>query len=133
MSEYQYEENVDEEGIRTILSLGEDYSGLKDDDTLLAEDEFKLRKSEMDDDYSLKCMDDYLLCDEDYSQCIRGEDDLSSSPEDVKDDINDEDLNDSGINLVSIFKTSLYIFIFQDKKCRLMRNLSLSMFLTYPV
>ena len=92
MSEYQYEENVDEEGIRTILSLGEDYSGLKDDYTLLAEDEFKLQKSEMDD---------YLLCDEDYSQCMKREDDLSSSPEDVKDDINDEDLNDSGINLVS--------------------------------
>ena len=101
MSEYQYEENVDEEGIRTILSLGEDYSGLKDDYTLLAEDEFKLQKSEMDEDYSLKCMDDYLLCDEDYSQCMKREDDLSSSPEDVKDDINDEDLNDSGINLVS--------------------------------
>ena len=103
LSEYQYEENVDEEGIRTILSLGEDYSGLKDDDILLAEDEFKLRKSEMDDDYSLKCMDDYLLCDEDYSQCMRREDDLPSSPEDVKDDINDEDLNDSGINLASFF------------------------------
>ena len=27
----------------------------------------------------------------------------------------------------NIFKTSLYIFIFQDEKCRLMRNLSLSM------
>jgi len=26
-----------------------------------------------------------------------------------------------------IFKTSLYIYIFQDEKCRLMRNLSLSM------
>ena len=25
------------------------------------------------------------------------------------------------------FKTSLYIYIFQDEKCRLMRNLSLSM------
>jgi hypothetical protein len=27
----------------------------------------------------------------------------------------------------NIFKTSLYIYIFQDEKCRLMRNLSLSM------
>ena len=27
------------------------------------------------------------------------------------------------------FKTSLYIYIFQDEKCRLMRNLSLSMLL----
>ena len=26
----------------------------------------------------------------------------------------------------NIFKTSLYIYIFQDEKCRLMRNLSLS-------
>jgi len=26
-----------------------------------------------------------------------------------------------------IFETSLYIYIFQDEKCRLMRNLSLSM------
>ena len=33
------------------------------------------------------------------------------------------------VNLYSrnIFKTSLYIYIFQDEKCRLMRNLSLSM------
>ena len=30
----------------------------------------------------------------------------------------------------NIFKTSLYIYIFQDEKCRLMRNLSLSMFIT---
>ena len=30
----------------------------------------------------------------------------------------------------NIFKTSLYIYIFQDEKCRLMRNLSLSMRLT---
>ena len=30
----------------------------------------------------------------------------------------------------NIFKTSLYIYIFQDEKCRLMRNLSLSMPLT---
>ena len=29
----------------------------------------------------------------------------------------------------NIFKTSLYIYIFQDEKCRLMRNLSLSMVL----
>ena len=29
--------------------------------------------------------------------------------------------------LLGIFKTSLYIYIFQDEKCRLMRNLSLSM------
>ena len=29
-----------------------------------------------------------------------------------------------------IFKTSLYIYIFQDEKCRLMHNLSLSMFIT---
>ena len=29
----------------------------------------------------------------------------------------------------NIFKTSLYIYIFQDEKCRLMRNLSLSMIL----
>ena len=28
----------------------------------------------------------------------------------------------------NIFKTSLYIYIFQDEKCRLMRNLSLSLF-----
>ena len=28
----------------------------------------------------------------------------------------------------NIFKTSLYIYIFQDEKCRHMRNLSLSMF-----
>ena len=27
----------------------------------------------------------------------------------------------------NIFKTSVYIYIFQDEKCRLMRNLSLSM------
>ena len=27
----------------------------------------------------------------------------------------------------NIFKTSLYFFIFQDEKCRLMRNISLSM------
>ena len=27
----------------------------------------------------------------------------------------------------NIFNTSLYIYIFQDEKCRLMRNLSLSM------
>ena len=27
----------------------------------------------------------------------------------------------------NIFKRSLYIYIFQDEKCRLMRNLSLSM------
>jgi len=27
----------------------------------------------------------------------------------------------------NIFKTSLYIYIFQDEKCRLLRNLSLSM------
>ena len=27
----------------------------------------------------------------------------------------------------NIFETSLYIYIFQDEKCRLMRNLSLSM------
>jgi len=27
----------------------------------------------------------------------------------------------------NIFKTSLYIYIFHDEKCRLMRNLSLSM------
>ena len=27
----------------------------------------------------------------------------------------------------NIFKTSLYIYIFQDEKCRRMRNLSLSM------
>ena len=26
-----------------------------------------------------------------------------------------------------MFKTSLYIYIFQDEKCRLMRNLSVSM------
>ena len=31
----------------------------------------------------------------------------------------------------NIFKTSLYIYIFHDEKCRLMRNLSLSMFGTY--
>ena len=33
------------------------------------------------------------------------------------------------VNLYSrnIFKTSLYIYIFQDEKCRLMRNLSVSM------
>ena len=33
------------------------------------------------------------------------------------------------INLYNrnIFKTSLYIYIFQDEKCRLMHNLSLSM------
>jgi len=31
----------------------------------------------------------------------------------------------SGYNR-NIFKTSLYIYIFQDEKCRLMRNLSLS-------
>ena len=31
----------------------------------------------------------------------------------------------------NIFKTSLYIYIFQDEKCRLMRNLSLSMVLTF--
>ena len=32
----------------------------------------------------------------------------------------------------NIFKTSLYIYIFQDEKCRLMHNLSLSMvFLEY--
>ena len=30
----------------------------------------------------------------------------------------------------NIFKTSLYIYIFQDEKCRLMRKLSLSMDLT---
>ena len=30
----------------------------------------------------------------------------------------------------NIFKTSLYIYIFQDEKCRLMRNLSLSMVYT---
>ena len=30
------------------------------------------------------------------------------------------------VNLYNIFKTSLYIYIFQDEKCRLMRNLSLS-------
>ena len=30
----------------------------------------------------------------------------------------------------NIFKTSLYIYIFQDEKCRLMRNLSLSMHIT---
>ena len=30
----------------------------------------------------------------------------------------------------NIFKTSLYIYIFQDEKCRLMRNLSLSMVLS---
>ena len=30
----------------------------------------------------------------------------------------------------NIFKTSLYIYIFQDEKCRLMRNLSLSMDMT---
>ena len=30
----------------------------------------------------------------------------------------------------NIFKTSLYIYIFKDEKCRLMRNLSLSMGLT---
>ena len=28
---------------------------------------------------------------------------------------------------MNIFKTSLYIYIFQDEKCRLMRNLSLTM------
>ena len=33
----------------------------------------------------------------------------------------------------NIFKTSLYIHIFQDEKCRLMRNLSLSMNLTYSL
>ena len=31
----------------------------------------------------------------------------------------------------NIFKTSLYIYIFQDEKCRLMRNLSLSMSITH--
>ena len=30
----------------------------------------------------------------------------------------------------NIFKTSLYFYIFQDEKCRLMRNLSLSMGIT---
>ena len=30
----------------------------------------------------------------------------------------------------NIFKTSLYFYIFQDEKCRLMRNLSLSMLIT---
>ena len=30
----------------------------------------------------------------------------------------------------NIFKTSLYIYFFQDEKCRLMRNLSLSMVFT---
>ena len=30
----------------------------------------------------------------------------------------------------NIFKTSLYIYIFQDEECRLMRNLSLSMVTT---
>ena len=32
----------------------------------------------------------------------------------------------------NILKTSLYIYIFQDKKCRLMRNLSLSMVKIIP-
>ena len=31
----------------------------------------------------------------------------------------------------NIFKTSLYIYTFQDEKCRLMRNLSLSMVVTH--
>ena len=31
----------------------------------------------------------------------------------------------------NIFKTSLYIYIFQDEKCRLLRNLSLSISCTY--
>ena len=31
------------------------------------------------------------------------------------------------VNLLNIFKISLYIYIFQDEKCRLMGNLSLSM------
>ena len=33
----------------------------------------------------------------------------------------------------NIFKTSLYIYIFQDEKCRLIRNLSLSMEITCTV
>jgi len=33
----------------------------------------------------------------------------------------------------NIFKTSLYIYIFQDEKCRLMRNLSLSMLLAHKL
>ena len=33
----------------------------------------------------------------------------------------------------NIFKTSLYIYIFQDEKCRLMRNLSLSMTTMPPI
>ena len=31
------------------------------------------------------------------------------------------------VNLYNISKTSLYIYIFQDEKCHLMHNLSLSM------
>ena len=31
----------------------------------------------------------------------------------------------------NIFKTSLYIYTVQDEKCRLMRNLSLSMDITF--
>ena len=31
----------------------------------------------------------------------------------------------------NVFKTSLYNYIFQDEKCRLMRNLSLSMIMAY--
>ena len=46
-------------------------------------------------------MDDYLLCDEDYSQCMMKEDDFSCSPEGGKDDIALGELNDSGIHLVS--------------------------------
>ena len=33
----------------------------------------------------------------------------------------------------NIFKTSLYIYIFQDEKCRLMRNLSLYMEVTREI
>jgi len=79
LPEVLYSESVDEEGLNTLLSLGEDFSNLHNNNM-----EFK--------DY-LKSGDDYFLCDEDYSTIIRNNDEVLSSDFSDINDINDEDLD----------------------------------------
>ena len=108
LSEYQYEENIDQDGINTILRLGEDYSNMETDYPSLEPDyptlepdytspdgDFTSLTMDYSDlypreDYNLNLADyhhsdyqgrlDYQLCDEDdYSQFIRNKDISSSS------------------------------------------------------
>ena len=113
MSEYQYDEHLDEDGLRTILSLGEDYSNLLGDTHLhsaatslheedvrpMGDDSTLLHLEDTDDyvhdtiiaagqidDYSLGTgkIDDYLLGDEDFAQLIS-----STGSEDENEEGND--------------------------------------------